>query len=39
VLTSHDPDRRDDELDAMLAKVRCHFPAAEAARPGLSFPL
>ena len=39
VLTSHDPDRRDDELDAMLAKVRRHFPAAEAARPGLSFPL
>ncbi len=39
VLTSHDPDRRDDDLDAMLAKVRRHFPATEAARPGLSFPL
>jgi phosphoribosyl 1,2-cyclic phosphodiesterase len=39
VLTSHDPDRRDDELDAFLAKVRRHFPAAEAAYPGMSFPL
>ena len=39
VLTSHDPDRKDDELDAFVAKVRRHFPATEAARPGLSFPL
>jgi phosphoribosyl 1,2-cyclic phosphodiesterase len=39
VLTSHDPERRDDELDAFVAKVRRHFPAAEAAYPGLAFPL
>ena len=39
VLTSHDPDRRDDELDAFVAKVRRHFPATEAAYPGLAFPL
>jgi phosphoribosyl 1,2-cyclic phosphodiesterase len=39
VLTSHDPERRDDELDEFVAKVRRHFPAAEAAYPGLSFPL
>ena len=39
VLTSHDPSRQDDELEEFVAKVRKHFPAAEAARPGLSFPL
>jgi phosphoribosyl 1,2-cyclic phosphodiesterase len=39
VLTSHDPDRRDDDLDAFVAKVRRHFPAAEAAYPGLAFSL
>ena len=39
VLTSHDPSRQDDELEEFVAKVRRHFPAAEAARPGLSFPL
>ena len=39
VLTSHDPERRDDEVDALVAKVRERFPAVEAARPGLSFPL
>lgn len=39
VLTSHDPDRSDDDLEVMVARVRRHFPATEAARPGLSFPL
>ena len=39
VLTSHDPERRDDEVDALVAKVRKRFPAVEAAHPGLSFPL
>jgi len=39
VLTSHDPDRSDDEVDALVARVRARFPAAEAAYPGLSFPL
>jgi len=39
VLTSHDPDRGDDELDAFVAKVRRYFPGAEAAYPGMSFPL
>jgi len=39
VLTSHDPDRSDDEVDALVARVRARFPSTEAARPGLSFPL
>lgn len=39
VLTSHDPDRRDDEVDALVERVRARFPSTEAARPGLSFPL
>lgn len=39
VLTSHDPDRSDDDIDALVAKARERFPAVEAARPGLSFPL
>jgi phosphoribosyl 1,2-cyclic phosphodiesterase len=39
VLTSHDPERSDDEVDALVARVRGRFPSTEAARPGLSFPL
>lgn len=39
VLTSHDPDRTDDEVDALVARVRTRFPSTEAARPGLSFAL
>lgn len=39
VLTSHDPERSDDEVDALVARVRARFPSTEAARPGLSFPL
>ena len=39
VLTSHDPERSDDEVDALVARVRTRFPSTEAARPGLSFPL
>jgi len=39
VLTSHDPGRSDDEVDALVARVRTLFPSTEAARPGLSFPL
>lgn len=39
VLTSHDPERTDDEVDALVARVRSRFPSTEAARPGLSFPL
>lgn len=39
VLTSHDPERDDESLERMLAKVRRHFPATEAACPGMSFPL
>ena len=39
VLTSHDPGRSDDEVDALVARVRTQFPSTEAARPGLSFPL
>jgi phosphoribosyl 1,2-cyclic phosphodiesterase len=39
VLTSHDPERTDDEVDALVARVRTRFPSTEGARPGLSFPL
>lgn len=39
VLTSHDPDRTDDEVDRLVARVRLVFPSTQAARPGLSFPL
>jgi phosphoribosyl 1,2-cyclic phosphodiesterase len=39
VLTSHDPERTDDEVDALVERVRSRFPSTEAARPGLSFPL
>lgn len=39
VLTSHDPERSDDEVDALVERVRARFPSVEAARPGLSFPL
>jgi phosphoribosyl 1,2-cyclic phosphodiesterase len=39
VLTSHDPDRSDAQVDALVARVRARFPSTEAAYPGLSFPL
>ena len=39
VLTSHDPERSDDDVDALVARVRARFASTEAARPGLTFPL
>lgn len=39
VLTSHDPERSDDEVDALVERARARFPSVEAARPGLAFPL
>jgi phosphoribosyl 1,2-cyclic phosphodiesterase len=39
VLTSHDPARRDDDVDDLVARVKSRFPSTEGARPGLSFPL
>jgi phosphoribosyl 1,2-cyclic phosphodiesterase len=39
VLTSHDPERSDEEVDALVERVRTRFPSTEAARPGLSFHL
>jgi phosphoribosyl 1,2-cyclic phosphodiesterase len=35
ILTSHDPARTDDEIDAIVASAREHFPNTQAAYPGL----
>ncbi len=39
VLTSHDPHRCDDAIDAIVAAAAEEFPAVVAAREGLAFPL
>ena len=39
VLTSHDPDRTDDEIDAIVEQARQRFRDTEGAREGLSLPL
>ena len=39
VLTSHDPDRADDEIDDLVAAAAELFPATEAAFEGLTLPL
>lgn len=35
VLTSHDPDRSDDEIDALRAESRARFPIVDAAHEGM----
>jgi phosphoribosyl 1,2-cyclic phosphodiesterase len=37
VLTSHDPSRADDEIDAIVEAAQALFPATDAAREGLTF--
>lgn len=39
VLTSHDPMRTDDEIDAIVARARVEFPNTDAAHPVLTLPL
>lgn len=39
VLVSHDPDRSDAEIDALVADARAHFPEVEAAFEGMSLRL
>jgi phosphoribosyl 1,2-cyclic phosphodiesterase len=39
VLFHHDPDRSDDELDAIVRQARSSFPKVEGAREGASVPL
>lgn len=39
ILTSHDPRRTDDEIDAIVASAREVFPNTEAAIPGLKIEL
>jgi ribonuclease BN (tRNA processing enzyme) len=39
VLTSHDPRRTDDDIDAMVADARVEFENTIAASPGLELPL
>lgn len=39
ILTSHDPRRSDDEIDAIVASARERFPDTEAAVPGLTVDL
>jgi len=39
VLTSHDPGRSDDDIDAMVEAARAVFPGTQAARPGLTLEL
>ena len=39
ILTSHDPRRTDDEIDAIVASARELFPNTEAAVPGLTIEL
>lgn len=38
VLTSHDPDRSDDGIDAMKTAARARFPRTDAAFEGMSIP-
>ena len=37
ILTSHDPARTDDEIDAIVAMARENFPNADAAAEGMKF--
>lgn len=37
ILTSHDPSRSDDEIDAIVAMAREQFPNTEAAAEGMKF--
>lgn len=37
LLTSHDPTRTDDEIDALVAMAQEHFPNTEAAAEGMKF--
>lgn len=37
VITSHDPGRADEEIDAIVAQAREHFPNTEAAAEGMKF--
>lgn len=39
ILTSHDPDRGDDEIDAMRTEARRLFTPADAAHEGMTLPL
>jgi len=39
VLTSHDPDRTDEEVDGIVTKARERFPNTEGAWEGLTLPL
>jgi hypothetical protein len=39
ILTSHDPDREDDEIDAMRNEARRLFTPVDAAHEGMTLPL
>jgi phosphoribosyl 1,2-cyclic phosphodiesterase len=39
VLTSHDPDRTDDQIDAIRALARARFPKTDAAFEGMRIPM
>jgi ribonuclease BN (tRNA processing enzyme) len=39
VLTSHDPDRSDEEIDRLRGVARASYPATDAAYEGMSIPL
>lgn len=39
ILTSHDPRRSDDQIDAIVEAARIVFPETQAARPGLALNL
>ncbi len=39
VVTSHDPQRTDDEVDEIVKQARGRFPLASAAHPGMRIPL
>jgi ribonuclease BN (tRNA processing enzyme) len=39
ILTSHNPNRSDDAVNAMVENARDVFPNTEAARPGMEIPL
>jgi len=39
VLTSHDPDRSDDQITAIQAAARSRFPLTDAAHEGMKIPL
>jgi ribonuclease BN (tRNA processing enzyme) len=38
ILTSHDPDRSDDGIDAIRSAARARFPRTDAAFEGMSIP-